>query len=359
MAEETGQERTEAATPRKRQRAREEGNVPRSSEVVSVVSLAVGFGGLAAFGPTFANGLAGILRGYLGSLGSIVLDADSVPALARSLFGTLAVLFLPFGLLIAVAGTGANVAQNGFLVSTKALAPAFSRLSPAQGLQRMFSKRGAVELAKALLKIAVIGGVVGWTLVSMAPRFVPLAVAPAAAAYAFILEAALKLAAAATGALAVLALLDFFFQRWDWENRLRMTRQELKEEFKQQEGDPVLKSKVRSRQMDMTRRRMMSDVKTADVVVTNPIHFAVALKYDSERMGAPRVVAKGARLLARRIREIARDAGIPIVEDPPLARALYKACKVGSEVPLSFYKAIAELLAVVYRRRETVTGGSW
>lgn len=357
MAEESGQERTEAATPRRRSMARAEGNVAKSTEVISVAGLAVAFGALAAFGPSIANGLAGVLRGYLGSIATITLDAATVPQLATRLFGALALLLLPFAGLVAIAGVGASVAQNGFLISGKAVAPKFARISPAAGFQRIFSKRALVELAKALIKIAVVGGVVGWALVKVAPQFVPLAVAPPESSYGWMLVTMLRLAAAAIAALAVLALLDFFFQRWDWEQRLRMTRQELKEEFKQHEGDPVLKSKIRSRQMDMTRRRMLNDVKTADVVVTNPIHFAVALKYDPERMGAPRVVAKGARLLAARIRELARAAGVPVVEDPPLARALYKACKVGSEVPLAFYKAIAELLAVVYRKRDRVTGG--
>ncbi len=357
MAEESGQERTEAATPRRRAMARSEGNVAKSTEVVSVVGLAVAFGALAAFGPGIANGLAGVLRGYLGSIATITIDAATVPQLATRLFGALALLLLPFAGLVAVAGVGASVAQNGFLISGKAVSPKLARISPAAGMSRIFSKRALVELAKALLKIAVVGGVVGWALVKVAPQFVPLAVAPPEASYGWMLATMLRLAAAAIAALAVLALLDFFFQRWDWEQRLRMTRQELKEEFKQHEGDPVLKSKIRSRQMDMTRRRMLSDVKTADVVVTNPIHFAVALKYDPERMGAPRVVAKGARLLAARIRELAKAAGVPVIEDPPLARALYKACKVGSEVPLAFYKAIAELLAVVYRKRDRAAGG--
>lgn len=357
MAEESGQERTEAATPRRRAMARSEGNVAKSTEVVSVVGLAVAFGGLAAFGPGIANGLAGVLRGYLGSIATITIDAATVPQLATRLFGALALLLLPFAGLVAVAGVGASVAQNGFLISGKAVSPKLARISPAAGMSRIFSKRALVELAKALLKIAVVGGVVGWALVKVAPQFVPLAVAPPETSYAWMLATMLRLAAAAIAALAVLALLDFFFQRWDWEQRLRMTRQELKEEFKQHEGDPVLKSKIRSRQMDMSRRRMLNDVKTADVVVTNPIHFAVALKYDAERMGAPRVVAKGARLLAARIRELAKAAGVPVIEDPPLARALYKACKVGSEVPLAFYKAIAELLAVVYRKRDRAAGG--
>jgi flagellar biosynthetic protein FlhB len=348
----TGQERTEAATPRRRQLARAEGNVPRSTEIVSVVGLATGLAALAAFGGRFAEGLAALLREHLAALDAVTLDAATLPAMAASVLGAVAALLLPFAGVIGVAGIGASLAQNGVLLTAKPLAPKFDRISPAQGVRRLLSKRALVELGKALIKIAVVGGVIAWTLLHTAESFVPLVAAPPAASYAWMLRTMLRVAAAAVGALALLALLDFFFQRWDWERRMRMTRQELKEEHKQHEGDPLVKSRVRSRQQEMARRRMMADVKTADVVVTNPTRFAVALKYDSGRMAAPRVVAKGARLLARRIRDLARAAGVPIVEDPPLARALYRACRVGAEVPLSFYRAVAELLAFVYRRRE-------
>jgi flagellar biosynthetic protein FlhB len=162
----------------------------------------------------------------------------------------------------------------------------------------------------------------------------------------------LRMAAAAAGALTILAILDLFFQRHDYEKQLMMTRQEVKDERKQTEGDPHVKGHIRAKQRDISLRRMMESVKTADAVVTNPVHYAVALKYEPAKMAAPKVVAKGARLMAKRIREIAEKSGVPIVEDPPLARALYKACEVGSAVPISLYKAVAELLAFVYRKRD-------
>ncbi|MFN8179540.1 MAG: flagellar biosynthesis protein FlhB [bacterium] len=358
MAEDgNGQERTESATPRRREMARSEGNVARSGDVVSVVSLAAGLAALSGLGPRMAEGLATMLRRYLGDLATVTLRSDTISPFFIAVASATAVIVLPFAAIVGVAGLGASLAQNGVLLSAKPLAPRFSRISPAAGVKKLFSMRALVELAKSLLKIAVVGGVVGWTLLHTAPSFVPLVSAPPATSYGQMLGTMLKIAAAATAALALLALLDFFFQRWDWERQIRMTRQELKEEFKQHEGDPLLKAKMRSRQQETARRRMMSDVKTADVVVTNPTHYAVALKYDTARMSAPRVVAKGARILAARIKEIAREAGVPIVEDPPLARALYKACRVGSEIPLAFYKAVAELLAFVYRRRERVPGG--
>lgn len=353
----SGQERTESATPRRRGMARAEGNVPRSVEVVSVVSLAAALAALSGLGGRMAEELATLLRRYLGDLATTNIGPDTIGPFAASTAGALALLVLPFAAIVGAAGLCASAAQNGLIFTGKPLLPRFSRISPSAGLKRLFSKRALVELVKSLVKIAVVGGVVGWTLVHTAPSFVPLVSTPPAAAYAQMLTTMLKIAATATAALALLALLDFFFQRWDWEQSIRMTRQEMKEEFKQHEGDPLLKAKIRSRQQDMSRQRMMSEVKTADVVVTNPTHYAVALKYDSGRMASPKVVAKGARLLAQRIKDLAREAGVPIIEDPPLARALYKACRVGGDIPLAFYQAVAELLAFVYRRRERVPGG--
>lgn len=353
-----GQERTEAPTPRRRQLAREEGQVARSAEVVSVVGLAAALAGLSSLGPRFANGLAALMRDQLSSLATVSLDSSTIGPYATSVLSAVAAMVLPFAAIVGVAGLGANVAQSGVMLTTKPLSPKWQRISPEAGVKRLFSKRALVELVKSIVKILVVGGVVGWTLVKTAPDYLPLSVSPAAASYPWMLASMLRVAAAATGALALLALLDFFFQRWDWERGLRMTRQELKEEYKQHEGDPIMKSRVRSRQQQVARQRMMQDVKIADVVVTNPVHYAVALKYDSERMSAPKVVAKGARLVARRIKALAKEAGIPIIENPPLARALFKACRVGGDIPLSFYKAVAELLAFVYRKRERLPGGA-
>ena len=218
-----GQERTEAATPRRRQLARAEGNVPRSAEVVSVVSLAVSLAALAGFGGRFAEGLAGLLREHLAGMAQVKLNFATVGGMAGSVLGAVATMVLPFTLVIAVAGLGASVAQNGFLLSAKPLAPQFSRISPAAGVKRLFSQRALVELVKSLIKITVVGGVVGWTLMHTARSFVPLVAAPPAAAYAFMLKAMLQVAAAATGALALLALLDFFFQRSpSWDERFNL-----------------------------------------------------------------------------------------------------------------------------------------
>jgi flagellar biosynthetic protein FlhB len=358
MAEEKGQERTETATPRRREKAREEGQVARSIEVASVLVLVAGMLGLAAFGGRMTEIAGDLLRRTLGGIATLQLDPTSAATMAGSTVRTLGLILAPFVALVALAGLGAHLAQVGVLITLKPLQPKFDRLSPANGLKRMFSKRGGMELAKSILKLIIVGAIVTWTMLTAAEDLMPLMTVGLFPGFQAVLGVMFKMGAAGALALGILAILDFFFQRWDHEQQLKMTRQEVREEMKQTEGDPQLKSKVRQRQMEMSRRRMMEDLKTADVVVTNPIRFAVALKYDAATMRAPRVVAKGARLLARRIREIARENGIPVVQDPPLARALFKACKVGQDVPLTLYKAVAELLAFVYRRDGAAAGAS-
>jgi flagellar biosynthetic protein FlhB len=352
-----GQERTEAATPKRREKAREEGHVARSVDLASAAVLAASLGALAATGKRMVDGAGALLRDGLQNLGRTPLDAVSVGPLLAGTALSAATLLGPFVAIVAVAGVAAHVSQVGFLVTTKPLVPKLNRISPQAGLKRILSKRSLVELAKSLLKLGIVGGVLYWITCSASEDLLPLMTAGVLPAYQAILAAMFRMISAAALALAVLAILDFFFQRWDYEQQIRMTRQEIKEEMKQSEGDPQIKGKVRARQQELSRRRMMHDVRAADVVVTNPVHFAVALKYDVQRMIAPRVVAKGRHLLARRIRDAARKANVPVVENPPLARALYQACRVGSEVPLSLYQAVAEVLAFVYRRRDAARVG--
>jgi flagellar biosynthetic protein FlhB len=358
MAEDqNGQDRTESATPKRREKARQDGNVARSVEVASVIVLVAGMVGLAATGERMIEGTAGLLRQATGGMSTVLLDAESVAPYLTGIAWTVAGLLLPFAGIVAVAGVGAHLSQVGVLITMKPLAPKLNRISPKTGIQRILSKRGAVELVKSVMKLIIVGAILGWSAYGAAEQLIPLMTAGLMSAYQAILAAMFRMVATAAMVLTVLAVLDFFFQRWDHEQQIKMTRQEVRDEMKQSEGDPMMKSKVRSRQQDLSRKRQMQAVKTADVVVTNPIHYAVALKYDSARMAAPQVVAKGARLLAKRIRDIARESGVPVVENPPLARALYRACKVGADVPLSLYKAVAEVLAFVFRKRDRTAAG--
>jgi flagellar biosynthetic protein FlhB len=358
LAETTGQERTERATPRRRQRARGEGNVARSMEIVSVVVLMAGLVGLAALGPGMARTGGALLTSLFLGAGAEVLTAERTISFAREVGWVMAAILAPFVGVVALAGVGANVAQTGLVLTPKPLAPKASRISPATGAKKIFSKRGGVELVKSLVKILVVAAAVAWAFSTTIDSFFPLTSVAVGAAYSHIVFAMLKLAGTAALALALLAILDFWFQRYEYEEKLKMTRQEVKDEYKQNEGDPQIRGKQREKQRETSRRRMMADVKTADVVVTNPIHYAVALKYEPTEMKAPKVVAKGARLLAKRIRDAAREAGVPVVENPSLARALFRAVRVGSEVPLSLYQAVAELLAFIWRERDRMPGGA-
>jgi flagellar biosynthetic protein FlhB len=244
------------------------------------------------------------------------------------------------------------------MFTTEPLRPQWERISPAQGLRRIFSTRSLVELVKSMAKIGIVVALIFWALADAPARLLPLSSVEVSASYQEIFRFLLRMAGAAALALALIALLDFLFQRYDHEKQLMMTRQEVREEHKETEGDPIVKSYLRSMQREWSRRRMMEGVRKADVVVTNPVHVAVALHYDPARMSAPKVVAKGARLLAKRIREIALEAGVPVVENPPLARALHESCRIGAQVPLPLYRAVADLLAFVYRRAEQKREGA-
>lgn len=357
MAENTGQERTESATPKKRAKAREEGQVARSMDVISVLVLGAGLAGLALMGPTMTNKGAALFTNLYRNAASQSFTPGAVVDLAGLLSSTFFSILAPFVGLIMVFGVMGNVSQTGLLLTTKPLMPKFNRISPATGAKRIFSKRGGVELVKSLLKITVVAAAMGWAFAKTLPAFFPLMSMGLGVAYREILIAMLQLAGTAALALVLIALLDFWFQRYEHEEQLKMTKQEVKDEHKQSEGDPQLKGKIREKMRAASRARMMEDLKDADVVVTNPIRFAVALKYDPETMRAPKVVAKGARLLAARIRQAAREAGVPVLENPPLARALYKAVEVGSEVPLSLYQTVAELLAFVWKQRDAAKAG--
>lgn len=351
MAESTGQERSELATSRKRQQARERGNVARSMEVSSVVVFVASLLGLHHFMPQMAETAAGLFRRAILSLPNLELTPDTVLPGATAIARIFAVLVLPFAGLVAGASILSQVVQVGPLFTLQPLQPKWERISPIAGFKRIVSKRSVVELVKSLVKIGIVGALLVGALIDAPTRLLALATADLSGAYALIFGLLLRMGGAAAAALAILAILDVLFQRWDYEKQLMMTRQEVKQENKETEGDPLVKSFLRSMQREVGRRRMMEGVKKADVVVTNPIHFAVALRYDPSNMAAPKVIAKGARLVAKRIREIAVAAGVPVIEDPPLARALHKSCRIGSQVPLSLYRAVADLLAFVYRQR--------
>ncbi|MFN8548480.1 MAG: flagellar biosynthesis protein FlhB [Candidatus Eisenbacteria bacterium] len=351
---ETGGERTEQATQRRRDEARREGRVARSVELTSAAVLLSSMIALTFFGPRVLVQLESILREGIGAAARPISTVGELQGLFQHLVISTALVVLPLSLTLSAVGVAANLAQVGFLFTTKTLSPRWSILDPIQGLKRMFSLRGGVELVKAIAKISIVGAIAWATVIKDMPSFLPLAGAGGAVLLTQLGAATVRLGLRVALAFLILAALDYGYQRWDYERSLRMTKKEIEEEQKETEGDPRVKARIRMLQRSAARRRMMADVKTADVVVTNPIHVAIALKYDRATMSAPTVVARGLRKLAERIKEEAKANGIPIVEDPPLARLLYKTAPLGRAIPSNLYRAVAQVLAYVWRLKRGV-----
>ena len=258
-------------------------------------------------------------------------------------------VLLPFLIPIAIAGFVANVFQVGFQLNSEAMAPKLSKLNPLSGMKRFVSIKSLVELGKSILKIIVIGSTVYILIKSDMEAFPALIRQEVGQILKFIAQTSLKVCFYVCLAMLVLAVIDYIYQRWQYEKDLKMTKQEVKDEQRQTYGDPKVKARIRGVQMEMARRRMMEAVPEADVVITNPTHLAIALKFDAQEMIAPRVLAKGAGFIAHRIREIAEENHIPILEEKPLAQGLYKMVEIGDYIPAELYRAVAEVLAYVYR----------
>jgi flagellar biosynthesis protein FlhB len=343
------QDKTEAATPRRREEAREEGRVAKSMDVTSAAVLLVCLIILKVGGPYLLQGLADVFRDTYAGLNSTDLRLDSIPTLARSNMLRVGMLCLPVALGAAAVGIVSNVSQVGMKIAVKPLSPRMDRIDPLKGLMRLVSKQSGVELLKSVAKVAIVSYVVYAFLREEYPTMGRLAGMSLSTIGGEIGTMCWRLLVRACAAMLVIAILDYIYQRLSFEQSLKMTKQEVKEEYKRSEGDPQVKSRIRQRQREMARNRMMQEVPRADVVITNPTHIAVAIKYESERMSAPVVLAKGQRLVAEKIKAIAEANGIPIIENKPVARLLYKVAEIGHQVPEELYQAVAEILAFVYR----------
>jgi len=350
MAEATGQERSEKATGKRRMEARKRGQVAINREIPSTLILFTLLGVFVFAGPHLLDQLTRLVAGIFGRLHSIRIHTlGDAGALMLDLTETSLWLLAPICLPLMVAGFIGNVAQIGFELHTEALSPKFSKLNPMAGLKRVFSMRGLVELAKSLLKIVFVGAIAWSVVAGYLTEFPSLVRLDLGGIWDFTHTAAFKIILYVCLALIVLAVLDYLYQRWQHEESLKMTKQEIKDERKQTEGDPQVKARIRSLQRQAAYQRMMTEVPTSDVVITNPTHLAVALRFDPAEMTAPRVTAKGADYIAERIRDIARESNVPIVENKPLAQALYKMADPGDTIPVDLYRAVAEVLAYVYR----------
>ena len=354
MAEDSDLERTEPASPRRLDQAREQGNVPHSRELSTLAVLMASVGVIAALGVFMFRGLHRVMHN---SLSFDTGDIATPAMMGRNLMeaGTDGLLlFLPLALAVVVAAIAANVLVSGWVFSPKAMEFNFGKLNPISGIARLFSMTSLAELVKAILKGGLIAGVAGWMIWHQRDAILGLAVEPLDAAMAHFGQITLLTFVAAAAAFGLIVVMDVPFQLWHYHKSLRMTKEEVRQESKEMEGDPQIKARIRSLQREAARRRMMQAVPKADVVVTNPMHFAVALKYEERTMSAPLVVAKGSQLVAERIKELARENRVPIVEAPPLARALHRHAEVGETIPGALFTAVAQVLAYVYQLNKSM-----
>jgi len=358
----SAQQKTEKPTQRRRRKARQEGQVALSQEVGNAFSLLAMFTAFLLFGGAALGTLLDQLRRRLGDLSGPVLTLDEAPHLLAESFGLLGRTVFPMMCFVGAVGLLATVSQTGLLFTPRALAPRWEALNPVAGFKRLVSLRSLVKLAIALAKVGVIAALVALALRPRLPQLYalihqsPWGVLETLKA----LSAAVLLRVAAL--MLVLAVLDYAYERWRYEKQLMMTRAELKEERKRDEGRPEVKGRLMQMRREISRQRMMQAVPEATVVVTNPTHVAVALKWDEQTMDAPQVVAKGRHLLAERIKQIAREHGVPVLERRMLARALYEAVEVGRSIPPALYLAVARVLAFVMKKRpgaaKTAPGGA-
>lgn len=334
------EERTEQATPQKRQKAREKGQIPRSRELTSLFVSFVIFLSLSLYGSKIVYDLKNVMRDIFSNL-----YKKDITACSNDVFFELGFLLFPLLLTAMSIGVVVSIAQGGFVI--KSFQFEFDKLNPVDGFKKIFASHNFVELLKSLMKFLV-GGVVFYVVVKKIvfeiPQLMRLDFNTVVNQSFFYLA---KTTQYILFAFLILACFDYGLQYWLYERSLRMSKQEIREEYKEQEGDPLVKSRVRSLQKEIAQRRMIQDVAKATVVITNPTHIAVALKYSKE-LQAPKVVAKGAELIAQKIKEIARNNNIPIIEDKPLARALYK-LEIGEYIPKELYRAVAKIIAFIYK----------
>lgn len=359
MAEDSGQERTEKATPKRLQDARDKGQVARSRELNSAVLVLLGAGGLWFLGERIGGGLLGLMRRGFALDRATVLDPASLVTQLGGAGRQALFALAPWLALAVLAAALAPLLLGGFLFTSDGLQPKFERLDPIKGIKRVFSAQGAMETGKALAKFVVLGGIALLVMRQMTPVLLGLGGEPVPVALVHAGELTMRAFFLIALGLLLIAAVDVPFQLWNHAKQLRMTRQDIKDEMKESEGRPEVRGRIRARQRELSRRRMMQDVPTASVVVTNPTHYAIALRYDVGGNGAPRLVAKGADLIAAQIRALAKEHGVPILEQPPLARALYYSTKLGAEVPRELYAAVAQVLAYVYQLRTMMAAGRY
>lgn len=349
MAEESVGERTEEATPRRRAEARERGHVARSVDLSAAVILLVGLSLLYVLTPRIIADLSLLMRLLFEGSAAADIHAGDLRGFARLGAAILSRSFIPYALVLFIMSLSVNLLQTGFVLSAYPLRFDLDKMNPISGFRRILSVRGGVRFLMSIMKIVVVATVAYLSFRSelkLLPATMELEIGDLLK---HVVRAGFFLGIRMALALLLLGLLDYLYQRWQYERDLRMTRQEIRDEMKKMEGDPLMRQRRRAIQRQLAMQRMMHRVPEADVVITNPVHIAVALLYQVERMNAPRVVAKGAGEIANRIVELAEDSNVPLVENVPLAQALYRSVSVGQEIPPELYVTVAEVLAYVYQ----------
>lgn len=354
MAKNEGQEKTEDATAKKLSDSRDKGQVAKSQEMSSFLVFAGGFFILYSFQSFMSDRIGGMTKYIFGSLDVLTLSISVVQLYFYKALGFFAVTMAPILLGLMVIGFISNVGQVGFKITPKAMKPKASKFNPLSGIKRIFfSSRSIVEVSKSLAKLFVIALFTYWVLDDMIQDAVFLADHSIVMIVEFMIDSAIVLVWKLALVFAAIAILDLIFQKHKHKKDLKMSKQEVKDEGKQAEGDPEVKARIKSIQFETARKRMMQDVPNADVVITNPTHYAIAIKYEPEKNAAPKVVAKGMDSLAQRIKTIAKENGIPIEENKELARALYKVADVGDEIPNELFQAVAQILAHIFNVKKS------
>jgi len=354
---EDGQEKTEEATPKRLEEARKKGQVPRSRELTTMAMLFMAAVSMMVMGKSMIEQLSDVMRLGLSVERAKVFDPWAVIEILGTALSQSLQLVAPFLLVMVATAFAAPIALGGWAFSTQALAFKTEKLNPLKGLKRIFAVRGLIELFKALAKFLLIGGVGAILLSHYLPELMGLGRESVGSGMAHAGYILMKCFIVLSASLLLIAAIDVPFQIWDHAKNMKMTLKEVKDEHKNTEGKPEVKSRIRQMQHEISQRRMMEEIPNADVVITNPTHFAVALRYDAEKMGAPVVVAKGVELVASHIRTVAKANKVPLFEAPPLARALYYSTEIEHEVPAGLYLAVAQILAYVFQLKASARGG--
>ena len=343
-------EKTEEPTSKKIEDAKKEGNVPKSQDIASFVTLIVAIGAFFALFTLMSDRIFKLYHYYMSLIGQ-EMTKDLVFQIGLNSLKELVFIVIPLSLIVALSGVIASVMQFGFIFTTKPLTPNLAKIDPIKGFGKLFGLKKMLDGLKITAKVAVVFIVAFYYLISFTKELQTVILYDFKSQIMWFLDKAMILISVMIVLFFVFAIVDLMLVRFQYFKDLRMSKQEIKDEYKQMEGDPQVKARIKKLQMEMSQKRMMNDIPTADVVITNPTHYAVALRYDKEKENAPRVIAKGMDNIALKIKEIAREHLIQVVENPPLARELYKSCDLDDTIPDTLFKAVAEVLAFVYKAR--------